>query len=84
MHLMSHDKMSKVFNSLKHFSLVANSRGKFTYGTCTFQKANNTGADQTARMRRLVCACVVRKPPKTGFLTTMPIYAEVSQIMIFK
>ena len=39
----------------------------------TFQKANNKGADQTARMRRLVCACVVRKPPKIGFLTTRPI-----------
>ena len=24
-------------------------------------------ADQAARMRRLVCACVVRKPSKTGF-----------------
>ena len=36
-----------------------------TYGT--FQKANNKGADQTARMRRLVWACVVRKHPKTGF-----------------
>ena len=33
----------------------------------TFRKANNKGADQTARMRRLVCACVVRKPPKTVF-----------------
>ena len=44
---------------------------KFTYDT--FQKANNEGADQTARMRRLVCACVVRKPPKTGFLTSRPI-----------
>ena len=42
------------------------------YGT--FQKANNKGADQTARMRRLVCACVVRKPPKTGFLASRPIY----------
>ena len=39
---------------------------KFTYDT--FHKVNNKGADQTARMRRLVCACVVRKPPKTGFL----------------
>ena len=29
----------------------------------TFQKANNKGADQTARMGRLVCACVVRNPP---------------------
>ena len=34
---------------------------------------NNKGADQTARMRRLVCACVVRKPPKTGFLASRPI-----------
>ena len=25
-------------------------------------------------MRRLVCACVVRKPPKTGFLTLRPIW----------
>ena len=32
-------------------------RSKLTYKT--FQKANNKGADQTARMRRLVCACVV-------------------------
>ena len=24
-------------------------------------------------MRRLVCACVVRKPPKSGFLATRPI-----------
>ena len=43
---------------------------KFTYDT--FQKANNKGADQTARMRRLVCACVVRKPPNTGFLASRP------------
>ena len=33
---------------------------------------NNKSADQTARMRRLVCAFVVRKPPKTGFLATRP------------
>ena len=38
------------------------------------KKHNNKGADQTARMRRLVCACVVRKPPKTGFLVSRPIY----------
>ena len=44
---------------------------KFTYDT--FQKANNKGANQTAGMRRLVCACVVRKPPKTGFLASRPI-----------
>ena len=34
---------------------------KFKYDT--FQKTNNKGADQTARMPRLVCACVIRKPP---------------------
>ena len=34
---------------------------------------NNKGADQTARMPRLVCACVVRKPLKTGFLASRPI-----------
>ena len=45
-------------------------RGKFTYET--YQKANNKGADQSARMRRLVCVCVVHKPPKTGFLALRP------------
>ena len=44
----------------------------FTCSQFSFQKANNKGADQTARMRRLICACVVRKPPKTGFLATRP------------
>ena len=44
---------------------------KLTY--TIFQKVNNKGADQTARMRRLVCAYVVRNPPKTGFLATRPI-----------
>ena len=39
--------------------------GKVRYDT--FQKPNNKCADQSARMRRLVCACLVRKPPKTGF-----------------
>ena len=28
-------------------------------------KANNKGADQSAQMRRLVCASIVRKPPKS-------------------
>ena len=37
------------------------------------KKANNKGADQTVQMCRLVCACVVRKPPKTGFLASRPI-----------
>ena len=36
-------------------------------------KKQKKGADQTARMRRLVCACVVHKPPKTGFLASKPI-----------
>ena len=40
----------------------------------TIQRVNNKGADQTALMRRLVCACVVRKPPKTGFLKSRPIF----------
>ena len=38
------------------------------------QTAKNKGADQTARMRRLVCAFVVRKPPKSGFLETRAKY----------
>ena len=39
------------------------------------QKANNNGADQTAQMRRLVCAFVVCKPLKTGFLRRCLYYA---------
>ena len=31
------------------------------------KKAKKIGADQTARMRRLVCACVVRNPPEDRF-----------------
>ena len=35
----------------------------------SLENANDKGADQSARsMRMLVCAFVVRKPPKTGFL----------------
>ena len=34
---------------------------------------NNKGADQNARMGRLVFTSVVRKLPKTGFLESMPI-----------
>ena len=40
---------------------------KFTYDA--FQKVNYMDADQTAWMCRLVCACVIHKHPKTGFLT---------------
>ena len=38
---------------------------KFTYDT--FQKVNSKVTDQTARMCRLVSACVVRKTPKNRF-----------------
>ena len=51
-------------------------RRKFRYDT--LQLANNQGADQTARMHRLVCAFVVRKPPKTGFLSAKPIWNTLS------
>ena len=34
---------------------------------------NNKGADENARMGRLVCNSVVRKLPKTGFLESKPI-----------
>ena len=40
---------------------------KFRYDTS--QQAKNKGADRTAQMRRLVCAFVVRNPPKRGFLS---------------
>ena len=45
----------------------------------TFQNLNNKGANQTARMRRLVCACVVRKPPKTGFLASGPLLSATRE-----
>ena len=38
---------------------------------------NNKDADQTAGMRRLVCGLVVRKPLKTGFLTSRPILYSI-------
>ena len=44
----------------------------------TFRKANIRGADQTARIHRLVCTFVVRKPPKTGFLVLRPNYGICS------
>ena len=34
---------------------------------------NSKGADQTVRIPRLVCTCVIHNPPKTGFLGAMPI-----------
>ena len=45
---------------------------RFTYDA--FQIANSIGADQTARMRRLVYDCDFRKPPKTDFLAWRPNY----------
>ena len=42
---------------------------------------NNKGTDQTACMRRLVCAVVVHKPPKTGFLAYFDVIEEVDAII---
>ena len=39
---------------------------------------NNKGTDQSAHMHRLVCTIVVRKPFKTGFLWSRPIYFHIS------
>ena len=47
----------------------------------TFQNLNNKGADQTARMCRLVSAFVVRKPPKTGFLLSRPIFEHAQHFI---
>ena len=46
------------------------------YGYFAFQIANNKGADQTARMRRLVCAFVVRKQQSQGFSYRGPYEVE--------
>ena len=35
-------------------------------------------------MRRLVCACVVRKPPKSGFLATRPLLYYIYVFDVFK
>ena len=48
----------------------------------TFQKANNKGAYQTARIRRLICAFVVRKTPKTGSLTSRPNYFLADRVAL--
>ena len=42
---------------------------KFRYDT--FQRENNKGTDRTEWIHRLVCACVVRKPRRKGFLAHM-------------
>ena len=55
-------------------------RSKFRYDA--FKKVNNNCADQSAQMRRLVCAFVVRQPPKTDFLAARPICLFESVYMI--
>ena len=46
----------------------------FSYNS--FQGKNNRGADQTVRVRRLVCALFVRMQTTPGFLTTRLNYLE--------
>ena len=48
-----------------------------------FPISNNKNTDQTVWMHRLVCAFVVRKPPKTGFLASRQILypLEVKRLM---
>ena len=46
------------------------------------KKANNKGDDQSARMRRLVCTFVVRKPQRQVFLRRGPYQAD--HITIFQ
>ena len=53
---------------------------KFTYET--FQKVNNKGADQTSRMRRLVCDCVVKNPRRQVFSQRGPnIYIDQNPLL---
>ena len=46
---------------LRHFDFYEQLKFR-RQSSSTFHYSNNKGADQTARMRRLVCAIVVRKP----------------------
>ena len=46
------------------------------YGYFTFQIGSNKGADQTARMRRLVCAFVARKQQSQSFSHRCPYSVE--------
>ena len=46
------------------------------------KEANSKGADLTAQMHRLVFACVVRKPQKTGFLASRSNYIT-AVILVF-
>ena len=45
----------------------------------TFQNENNKGADQSIRMRRLVCAFVVRKPERQVFSRRWQFHGRYSQ-----
>ena len=54
---------------------------KFTFET--FQKVNNKGADQTARMRRLVCDCVVKKKPRRQVFSRRGPYIKIDQNPLF-
>ena len=48
----------------------------------TFQKANNKGADQSARMHKLVCAFVVPKPRRLFFSRQGPNYIVTGKILV--
>ena len=49
---------------------------------CTFQIANNKGADQTGRMRRLVCVCVVCTPPPPPPLPQRQVFSRRDPFII--
>ena len=49
-------------------------RSKFSYYTFHDQGVNGDGVDQAARMRRIVCALVVRRQQKSGFLASRAMY----------
>ena len=54
--------MCKSAGSQRHYHVEDHKKEIFT-----FHIANNKGVDQTARMRRLVCAFVVHKQQFQGF-----------------
>ena len=53
--------------SQRFYHVEAHQKHWGTESHFTFQIANNEGADQTARMHRLVCALVVRKQQSQFF-----------------
>ena len=73
--------VSKQYPQLQRLAVNCNFTCRmFTFDT--FQKANNKSTDQTALICRLVCACVVRKPQKTGFLASRPICCWYSKHIV--